>query len=81
MIQTIKIRRQQLEYVLEPDVELVYSKDRLYIETKNSMLIEVMGKRDKIKLSISEGKNKEEIDICGKEDFKKLFSRIIGHTV
>lgn len=75
------IRRQQLEYVLEPDVELVYSKDRLYIETKNSMLIEVMRDRDKIKLSISEGKNKEEIDIFGEEDFEKLFSRIIGHTV
>lgn len=47
------IRRQQLEYVLEPDVELVYPKAGYYKEIQDSMLIEVMEERDRIKLLIS----------------------------
>lgn len=72
------IRRQQLEYVLEPDVELVYAKSESYREIEDSMLIEVMEECDKIKLSISVGKAKEEVDICGEEDIKKLFAKIIN---
>ena len=72
------IRRQQLEYVLEPDVELVYSKDSSYRKTDNSILIEVMKEKDRFKFLISEGKNKEEIDIFGEVDFKMLFNRILS---
>ncbi len=75
---TNSIRRQQLEYVLEPEVELVFSKDRSYREIENSMLIEVKKERDKIKLMISVENTKEEVDIYGEEDIKKLFTRIIN---
>lgn len=70
------IRRQQLEYVLEPDVELVYSKDESFRQISDSMLIEVLKERDGIKLLISVGNNNDEIDIYGEEDIKNLFSRI-----
>lgn len=71
------IRRQQLEYVLEPDVELLYSKTGYCREIEDSMLIEVMEERDSIELFISVGNTKEEVSIYGEKDLKKLFTRII----
>lgn len=71
-------RRTQLEYVLEPDVELVYSKDESYREIEDSMLIEVMEKRDGIRLLISFENIKEEVNIFGDEDFKMLLDKIIN---
>lgn len=71
------IRRQQLEYVLEPDVELVYTKAEYYRQIEDSMLIEVMEEKDRIKLLISVENTKEEVYIYDEQDFKKLFNRII----
>ena len=75
---TNSVRRQQLEYVLEPDVELVYTKTEEYIETENSMLIECMKEEDIVKLIIRSKKIKEEIYIWEKEDINKLFQKIIN---
>lgn len=71
-------RKTQLEYALEPDVELVYSKNKSYREIEDSMLIKVVGKRNRIKLLISVGNAKEEVDIYSQEDFEVLLSRIIN---
>ncbi|HSH35208.1 hypothetical protein, partial [Schnuerera sp.] len=70
-------RRKQLEYVLEPDVELVYSKDESFKEIEDSMTIEVTKDDDIIKLKISTLDMNEELNICGKVDFKILLDRIV----
>lgn len=70
---TNSMRRQQLEYVLEPDVELVYSNAESFRQIADSMLIEVLKESDGIKLLISVGNNNDEIDVYGEEDIKNLF--------
>lgn len=72
------IRRQQLEHVFEPDVELVYAKDEFYRQTENSMLIEVAKVSNKIKLLISTGNIKEEVYMHDSRDIKDLFTKIIN---
>jgi len=71
-------RRAQLEYALEPDVELVYSKDKSYREIEDSVLIKVMEEGDMLNLLISVGNTAEEVDICSEGDFEILLSRIIN---
>lgn len=70
-------RRKQLEYILEPDVELVYSKDESFKEIEDSMTIEVTKDDDIIKLKISTLDMNEELNICGKVDFKILLDKIV----
>lgn len=69
-------RREQLEYVLEPDVELIFAENEIYRRVENSILIEVGKEWDRIRLLISGENTKEGMDIFGKEDFQELYRRI-----
>ena len=72
------IRRRQLEYVLEPDVELIYSKNKYMERESNSILINVLEEIDKTKLVIEDGDIKEEIYISCDRDIKNLFIKLIN---
>lgn len=75
---TNSMRRQQLEFAFQPDVELVYSKDTSFIEVEDSMTIIIEKAGDKFNLVITVGEKREEIYLYEDVDFKILLDRIVS---
>lgn len=72
------IRRKQLEYVLDPDVELIYSRVGHTTRTENSILINVIELKNKMKITIEEEDIKEEMDINDDKDIGDIFNKIVN---
>lgn len=64
--------------MLEPDVELIYSKDESFKEVEDSMIIKVKKDNDGFKLFIQTLNIKKETELDEKIDFKVLFDYIVS---